>query len=266
MRRTAGCSVQSGTQWTPDGRWLVVADLDANDGENGLFLIGVESGERRTIVTAPLATVRYGGATVSPAGDAIAYVGCSVAGTAGCDLWLQPLGADLSPQGAARRLTDLHGTITGAELDAGWSLPGRRRVDQPARVRVSLAGPNLRRKPTRLDWAGSPVLEPTVSTIGRRLVATRDLSDLDIWRFDLSTPGMPESAPVVHARRRRSRVLARRNADCVRIRALRPGAGDLGRPERWHRRDAADAGGRRAEPRQPSLVARRQADRVRLVE
>ena len=35
--------------WTPDGQWLVVADLTSNDGENGLFLIGVESDQRRAI-------------------------------------------------------------------------------------------------------------------------------------------------------------------------------------------------------------------------
>ena len=62
VRRTgAGLQFIPAPRWTPDGRWLVVADLTSNDGENGLFLIGVESGQRRAIVTAPLAKVRYGG-------------------------------------------------------------------------------------------------------------------------------------------------------------------------------------------------------------
>ena len=85
----------------------------------------------------------------------------------------------------------------------GRSLVAAVSISQPAFAylwRVPLSG----EKPTRLDWAGSPVYEPTVSTTGRRLVVARDLSDLDIWRFDLSTPGTPPSrAPsVVHARRR----------------------------------------------------------------
>ena len=85
-------------------------------------------------------------AAVSPTGDAIANVGCSVAGTAGCDSWIEPLGADLSPQGEARRLTEVHGAITGLS----WMPDGRSLVatvlDQPASVRVSLAGPSLRRR------------------------------------------------------------------------------------------------------------------------
>ena len=178
---------------TPDRRRLVVADLTSNDGENGLFLIGVESGQQRAIVTAPLATVRYGGAVVSPSGDAIAYVGCDVAGTAGCDIWLQPLGADLSAQGEARHLTEFHGAFTGLSwMPDGRSLVATVSISQPAFAylwRVPLSG----EKPTRLDWAGAQIYKPTVSTTGRRLVVVRDLSDLDIWRFDLSTPGTPPS-------------------------------------------------------------------------
>ncbi len=194
VRRTgAGLQFTPAPSWTPDGRWLIVADLTSNDGENGLFLIGVESGQRRAIVTAPLAKVRYVGAKVSPSGDAIAYVGCNVAGTAGCDIWLQPLGADLSAQGDARRLTEFHGGISGLS----WMPDGRSLVATASSSQIAFAYlwrvPLSGEKPTRLDWAGSQVYTPTVSATERRLVVARDLSDLDIWRFDLSTPGTPPS-------------------------------------------------------------------------
>jgi eukaryotic-like serine/threonine-protein kinase len=176
--------------WTPDGRWLVVAELAATDGENGLFRIGVESAERRPIVTAPLTSVRYRSATVSPAGDAIAYIGCSAAGIGGgCDVWIQSLGAEMSAQGSPRRMTDLRAVFS----DLDWMPDGRSLVANATMSQGTFAYlwqiPISGGAPTRLDWLGSSIHDAALSSTGRRLVATRDLGTVDIWRFDLASPG-----------------------------------------------------------------------------
>jgi eukaryotic-like serine/threonine-protein kinase len=178
--------------WTPDGRWLVVAELATKDGENGLFLIGVESGERRAIATAPLSTVRYVAGYVSPAGETIAYVGCEVAGMTACDLWTQPLGEDLSAQGAPRQVTSFRGSVNGV----AWMPDGRSILVSASTTQYAFSHlwqvPVAGAAPERLDWVGAHVLHASVSKTGR-LVATRDLTTLDIWRFDLSSPGTPPS-------------------------------------------------------------------------
>lgn len=175
--------------WTPDGAWLVVDALGPADGENGLFLVPVESGDRRPIVTAPIATVRYAAPAVSPSGSDVAYVGCTPGG--GCDVWLQPLGASYTRRGDPRRLTEFSGQVTGLTwMPDGRSLVAGITTSQGSLLylwRVPISGT----APTRLDWAGSSVFSPSVSQSGRRLAAARDISSADIWQFDLSSPGTP---------------------------------------------------------------------------
>ena len=181
--------------WTPDARWLVVADLAPKDGDNGLFAIPVGSGEPLPIVTAPLTTVRYEGGILSPAGDQVAYVGC-VDGS-GCDLWTQPVdaGAHWSARGSPRQVTDFRASITSlAWVPDGTGLIAGATASQGAFEylwQVPISG----EKPTRVDWLGSNVKHPTLAQNGRRLVATVNRTAIDIWQFDLSSPS---TAPKVH--------------------------------------------------------------------
>ena len=181
--------------WTPDGRWLVVADLGETSGENGLFLIGVESGTRRSLITSPTSAVQYGQALISPSGDNLAYVGCGgEAAAARCDLWVQPLGRDFAPQGTPRSLTNFRATTHGATwMPDGRSLLMSVTTSQGFFVdlwRIPISGG----EPTRLDWPGRQATYPTMSKSGRLVISQRS-GGADIWQFDLTSAAAP---PAVH--------------------------------------------------------------------
>ena len=254
---------QASPSWTPDGQWLIVAGAGPGDDENGLFVIPIEAGERRTIVAAPVASVRFGRAVMSPSGSDIAYLSCLPRSLA-CDVWLQPLTRDFQRQGDARQLTNFQSLIRGI----AWTPDERSLVvgvtpnQSPFGYlwRVPIAGG----APLRLDWAGSAVHSPTVSPSGRLAVTTNDSSTLDIWRFDLSASGAPPRQHPVSSTLpdSRSQFFPRWVEDRVQLGPLGARAGNLDGIDRRHGPDPNHEKRQRPEPRHAALVARRQADRV----
>ena len=192
IRPTGGSLLGVAPSWTPDGNWLVVADLGPTDAENGVFLIPVESGGRRALLTAPTATARYATARVSPSGNHLAYLSCPRG--ARCDVWVQPLGANYTPDGPPRQLTAFRGNITGLS----WMPDSRALVVGVATTQRALSYlwrvPMSGATPERLDWLGSSLFGPSVS--GQLLAAERNVSTTDIWRFDLISSGPPSEHPV----------------------------------------------------------------------
>jgi Tol biopolymer transport system component len=167
-----------------------VAAAGPAEGENAVYLLPVEPGDRRTILTAAIATTRFARPVVSPSGQSVAYVGCAAAGLS-CELWLQPLTPDFQRHGEPRRLMPVQGAVTGIT----W-MPDERSLalgiteSQGALShlwRVPVAGG----EPARLDWAGSFVQSPAASPSGRLAISTVASTAVDIWEFDLSTPGTP---------------------------------------------------------------------------
>jgi Tol biopolymer transport system component/tRNA A-37 threonylcarbamoyl transferase component Bud32 len=179
---TAG-DLHFAASWTPDGKWLVVADAGLADGENGIFLIPVESGDRRSIVTSPIATQRYAIPVVAPSGRHLAFAGCQRQAPA-CDLWVQPLGADFTRDGDPKKLTNFAGAFSGL----AWAPDGRSVMAGVTTSQGSLSYlwrvPISGGEPVRLDWAGPSAYSPSISQASRRLVVERDSSTVDIWRFE----------------------------------------------------------------------------------
>ena len=157
-----------------------------------MFLIPVESGGRRALLTAPTATARYATARVSPSGNHLAYLSCPRG--ARCDVWVQPLGANYTPDGPPRQLTAFRGNITGLS----WMPDSRALVVGVATTQRALSYlwrvPMSGAAPERLDWLGSSLFGPSVS--GQLLATERNVSTTDIWRFDLISSGPPSEHPV----------------------------------------------------------------------
>ena len=185
----AGLFAPSALSWTPDGRWLVVAGVGQSDDKTEVLLLPVESGQRRTVVVGSAASMRFGTPVMSRSGAALAYSSCAPNSQV-CQIWLQPLASDFSPQGDPRRLTNLQGAISGmAWTPDDQALIVSLTMSQGAFAylwRVPAGGG----EPMRLDWTGSSVREPTLSRTGR-LAFSSSNTLIDIWRFDLSAPGAP---------------------------------------------------------------------------
>jgi Tol biopolymer transport system component len=180
--------------WTPDGRWLLVS-LREGDKPFGLFLVSVESGEKRRF-TAPAkgfeAPDGFSGdyySSLSPDGRTVAFVRMINGGTASGpigDLYVLQLRADSSPEGKPRRLTFdnaiIHrpAWIGGGEIVFSFSKSG-----PGALWRMPVSGAE---KPRRLS-VGENSFSVAFSPRSNRLVYEQQIpADRNIWRLDLSSP------------------------------------------------------------------------------
>jgi len=174
--------------WTKDSRWLVVSDAGLMQDPGGLFLLSIETGERRRLTSVPSSDP-----AVSPDGRQLAFVRFS--GQNVGDVHLVDLSEDLGLVGEPRRLTSLN-QVAASPV---WTPDGRE-------VLFSSGGYWDRRRLWRIaaSRGSSPRPEPmgedsgglAVSWSARRLAYVRDSLDSDVWRINLRGPGEPAGPPV----------------------------------------------------------------------
>jgi serine/threonine protein kinase/Tol biopolymer transport system component len=173
--------------WTRDGKWLVVSEGRRGSEPAGLFLISIETGERRRLTS---------GSSVSPAlspdGRQVAFI--RVFGMSVSDVYLVDLSEDLRPLGEPKRLTFLNQRVASPV----WTPDGREIVfssgghlSQRRLWRIAAAG-----GPARPEPVGEDSTTLAVSRNSRRLAYAREFWDSDIWRIDLRGPGEPAGPPV----------------------------------------------------------------------
>jgi len=179
--------------WSPDSRWLIVRMQEAPGTPSALYLVSVETGEKRRLTTAPKGINGDYSGTISPDGKNLAYYRVMVQGSAAMtesDIYVLTLGSDFAPKGEARRITfenvDVEGlawTSDSRELIFTWYKGGA-----PALWRAAVDGS---RKPVKLG-IGESGFEPAISHSGQRLAFEyRSASDLNIWRIDTADPAQP---------------------------------------------------------------------------
>lgn len=170
-------------EWSPDGEWLVVADLEGEK-LNGISLLPFRRGDRGSLVSAPVATQRYGWPSFSPEGDRLAFAACS--GARSCDLYLQDLGPGYVPRGEPKRLT--HQGV--AVLGLAWAPDGQSLIDSASSdlsggFHLRRVGLDAEQAPERVLLAGDFAYLPAVSKSGDKLAyAEWRNKDQDIWKFD----------------------------------------------------------------------------------
>ena len=95
--------------WSPDSKWLVVSDSPSYGGVMGLFLLSVETGEKRTLTLPPK---DYD--DVDPAfsldGRHLAFARYRGGGTVASDLYVLNLSVDLQPRGLPNGLPSIRVT------------------------------------------------------------------------------------------------------------------------------------------------------------
>ncbi|HEX4947563.1 MAG TPA: protein kinase [Blastocatellia bacterium] len=180
--------------WSPDGRWLAVADRAAGEETEGLFLVDAQTGEKRQL-TRPLTNAHFDAApSFSPDGRTLLFTRFSNVVTT-AEMFLFSLSADFAPVGEARPLKTSERFVRSPV----WTPDGH--------SILYLAAPNVGpREQTELrkiaaSGAGASelvaVLEDTINemSLGRHLVYTRSSDETDIWRAEIPPPGQPPSQP-----------------------------------------------------------------------
>jgi Tol biopolymer transport system component len=167
--------------WSPDGKWLVVPDGRSSDAVFGLFLVSVDTGEKRRLTLPPPGYDDFD-PTFSPDMTRLAFVRHS--GPSAGDVYVLDFSRELQPRGEPKRLT-FDDRLTGspawtrdsrALLFTRYSMPGRHSL-----WRIILSNPpRMEPLPISADNAFALAISPK----GDRLVYTRPINDTNIWAIE----------------------------------------------------------------------------------
>src|ERR1017187_675766 len=179
-------SDRDGVDWSPDGKWIAVADQVAPGAPKAVFLVDAESGARRQVTIPPMGTLGDGRPRFSPDGSRLSFLRAIAEGAE--DVYLM----DLARGGTPRAITTDSRTIgsyawmpSGEELLIAVS----RRETAQSLWRVKAADGSLR----RVAEAGVGCLTPAVSPKAGRIAWATIVQDTNIWRLmlDGSAPERP---------------------------------------------------------------------------
>jgi len=185
--------------WSPDGSSLVISDRDSAKELFALYLVSIESGERRKLTSPSPPWVGDISPAFAPDGRTLAFSRRVDWGYRG-DLYIVPFSKTLGPIVEPKRITfDNRGAIYPA-----WSADGRGIVFADSRGLWRIAAPGFMGKaaePQQLPFGesgqDSTGSHPDISRRGQRLAYKHDLIHSSIWR--IATPIL-EGAPRVHER------------------------------------------------------------------
>jgi Tol biopolymer transport system component len=170
--------------WTPDGKSLVVSDTSSTDGPSSLFLLPVETGERRQL-TYPQEKSNDIHPALSSDGRALAFVReLNVFFT---EIYVLALSEDFQPVGDPKRLT-FENRIA---LSPAWTLDGQEIIfssgpyGNPNLFWIAVSGSG---KPNRLGGFGEDGSDVATSRRAQRLAYSRALKDVNIWRLEVPGP------------------------------------------------------------------------------
>ncbi len=175
-----------GISWHPGGSWLAVgAAKDSRDASTAIYLISPETRERRRLTSTPKRIKGDPGTqdvdpAFSPDGQTLAFVRAG-------EIYLLRLSAALLPESEPKQLTFMH-QFTGGLT---WTPDGKEiifasgsKVHDTILWRIAASGSGT---PTPLPFSREVmVLSPKISLNHHRLVYTRNISDINIWRCPIS--------------------------------------------------------------------------------
>jgi Tol biopolymer transport system component/DNA-binding winged helix-turn-helix (wHTH) protein len=182
--------------WSPDGRFLAVSDRGGDGQSWGVYLIFVETGEKRALTTTGNPRIIDRLPAFSPDGRTLAFLRGSFAPRA--ELFLQPLTSDGTPAAPARAVVEEG--VAGTN-DLSWTPGGRELV--VGDWRISPGGE--RSRPFRLPGRGDPGQwggrQEQISIRGTRLVFSTPESQLQLFRVSLAGASWAQPAPFLRSTR-----------------------------------------------------------------
>ena len=178
--------------WCPDSTCLVVTDSPVEGKPDALFVVSIETGEKRRLTDPQPPLMGDSNPAVSPDGHSLVFR--RITGWGASDLYWLPLGRGLTVAGQPRRLA--HATA-GAEYPA-W-LPDGTEILFSARGSLWRLAVSGQSPAARLPFVGEdgrmPVISARQSGRPSRLVYVRSLADSNIWRVETPASGVPSASP-----------------------------------------------------------------------
>ncbi len=189
---SVGAGPRWGLAWSPDGRFLAVADHQSSGGQLGISLIDGRSGTKRWLVAAPAGASRLLFPAFSPDGSTLAFdveMGAWLGDTYLLDMRGAAAG---NAAGALRRLTFDGGQSEGL----AWAPDGRHilfarisRLGRRTFWRVPISGEAA---PELVNVGDNPT-QPVFARNSTRWAFSKRISSYDIRRIDTASPGaVPE--------------------------------------------------------------------------
>ncbi len=175
--------------WSPDSRWLAIIDCDRPNKQRGLFLLSVETGEKRRLTSPPESGEGDWGPAFSPDGHTLAFSRW----TRSSDLYLVDLSEDLKPIGQPILLCSGYWASSPAWTPDGKEIVFSRLGMSSGLWRMAVSKPA---KPQKLAFATNQAGRPAISRQGRRLAYEVERYDVNIWRVDLGEPDQTQPNPV----------------------------------------------------------------------
>ncbi len=170
--------------WHPDGKWLAVIDSGASAEEYALSLVSIETARKRSLPSPPK-PFRIGAPAFSPDGRSLVFWDRSQPYLD--ESYLLALSAQLEPQGDPQLLHSRHGWSHNPVFTAdGGSIVFAARAPHAGLWRLRLSEPD---NPRRLDFAGDAI-SLAISPRTNRMVLAQQRERTDIWRLELSSPGV----------------------------------------------------------------------------
>jgi Tol biopolymer transport system component len=177
-------TLASQLSWTPDSKWLAVPLRESPQGPHGIWLISVDTGERRRLTRPP----GYGGdsfPSISPDGRILAF-----SREVKVYLWalcLLRLSRDLQPEGEPWELAKTRHMMP---WGMAWTGDGREIVYSAGAYassglfRVPVSG---RGAPVRLPYAAPGAQTPAIASTRSRLAYGCRRWNVNLWRLDTRT-------------------------------------------------------------------------------
>jgi eukaryotic-like serine/threonine-protein kinase len=180
-----------GLSWSPDGKHLALVDKSAPTEPYSIFLLSIETGDKRKLTSPPAEFFGDLKPRFSPNGKTLAFARCSALYSN--EIYGLAVTSDGTPLGEPRRLTlDVRG-IEGLD----WTADGRRIVFSSGHfsstnLLMILASGGA---PERLAVTDQNPRALSISRSGSRLVYERDVLDDNIWRIPGPNSSGKKSAP-----------------------------------------------------------------------
>jgi len=171
--------------WCPDSTCIVVTDTQDDTKPDALFLVSIETGEKRQLTSSQGSHFADTDPAVSPDGRWLAFRR-DVAPFSG-SLHLQALGDHLTATGQPRSVTP----ILLSAYSPQWI--SDREFIFSAKGALWRMNTSDGSTPQRVPFVGEDGLMPAVSARSARLVYVRSFRDMNIWRIETTAPGAPAS-------------------------------------------------------------------------
>jgi Tol biopolymer transport system component len=160
--------------WSSDGRYLAVSDRDPPVSRRGIFLLSVETGEKRRVTLPGISPFIDVEPALSPDGRSLAFVrtGSDTQGA----IYRLPLSGDGTQFGEPLRVT---ADVGAAHLD--WA-PDSRSLVFSARGSLLRIPADSGGEPQSIPVQGMQIERPSAARRGNRLAYAASFTDENIWR------------------------------------------------------------------------------------